>query len=62
MLQLVFSILILKKDIEVENAEIFTNHLNKDGDEGIPSLAQFGEKVHRDSIVSHLTYSCVSSF
>jgi hypothetical protein len=49
--------------MEVENAEIFTNYLNKDGDEGIPSLAQFGEKVHRDSIVSTSNlnlYSCVS--
>ena len=60
-MQLAFTILILKKDMEVENAEIFTNYLNKDGDEGIPSLAQFGEKVHRDSIVSNLNlYSFLS--
>lgn len=45
-------ILILKVDIEVENSEVFTTVLSSDGDDGIPSLLMFGEKVHRDSTVS----------
>lgn len=49
--QLLFTILILKVDIEVENSEVFTKYLSSDSD-GVPSLLKFGEKVHYDSTVS----------